>query len=144
VAPASPALLPPSGVERKTKIRGAEAAELFSEANLLRRQGRMSDACARYRTLLANHPSAREAPPARMALAKLLAGSRPAEALEHYRRVAAQPGPLQAEALWGVVETARRLGQSAAEESALSRLVERYPNSPYAEAARTRGADGRE
>ncbi|MBN1611077.1 MAG: hypothetical protein JW940_30880 [Polyangiaceae bacterium] len=143
-APAPASHQAPSGLERKAKTNSVQAPELFAEANLLRRRGRTGEACARYRILLAHHPAAREAPPARLALAKLLAGSRPAEALDHYRRVAVQRGPLQAEALWGVVETARRLGQSAAEERALAKLVELYPESPYAEAARTRGADGRE
>jgi hypothetical protein len=124
-----------------TPRRGTEtarASELFARANLLRRQGHSSEAAGTYRRLIETYPTTRETPPSRLALAKLLANSQPAQALEQYRHLATVAGPLQAEALWGVAESARRLGQRAIERQAASELLRLFPDSPYADVARGR------
>ncbi len=120
---------------------GASVVELFARANLLRREGRNQEAVRVYQTIVQGFPAAREAAPARLALAKLLAASNPRQALMHYEALAAGDGPLRAEALWGVAESGRRLGQTAVEQRALSELLRSFPDSPYAEVARGRLPD---
>lgn len=116
----------------------AGASALFARANLLRRIGRGSEALPLYETVVARYPSAREALPSRLALGKLLEPSQPARALAHYQALAAGSTVLRAEALWGVAQTARRLGKQEAERRALTELVGQFPNSAYADAARGR------
>jgi len=112
------------------------APELFAEANRLRCQGRSAEAMDLYRRLVEGYPTARETPPGRLALAKSLSSSHPTEALEQYRLLAAAVGPLQAEALWGLAESARRLGQRTLEQRAAADLLWLYPDSLYADVAR--------
>jgi tetratricopeptide (TPR) repeat protein len=120
----------------------SSARELFARANLLRRQGRSADAAGLYRLLLELYPNSREVGPTRLALAKHLQATDPAAALAQYRALAANGGALRAEALWGISETAMKLGTSALAEQALSDLVREFPESPYAEVARGRTLHG--
>ncbi|MBN2195182.1 MAG: hypothetical protein JW751_20360 [Polyangiaceae bacterium] len=122
--------------------RRTSPAELLAAANLARREGRSGDAQRLYRTIVDGHAASREAPVARLALAKLLAGSAPGAALAHFEVLAASGGGLRAEALWGQAECARRLGRVAMERQALDALVHEFPTSAYAEVARGRIADG--
>jgi hypothetical protein len=154
VAPSSPAPAPAAaelgtsvvteqtGASHKTLdgARGdrALASTLFARANLLRREGHGREALTLYQTVVDRYPSAREAPPSLLALAKILEPSRPARALGHYQALAASSSVLRAEALWGVAETARRLAEGELERRALTELVRQFPNSAYAEAARGR------
>jgi hypothetical protein len=137
--PSNPRLKPRDGDDDGAADR--TPAALFARANSLRRGGRSSEALGLYQTILDKFPSAREAPPARLALAKLLEGSNPTQALAHYRLLAQRKGTLRAEGLWGLAETARNLGQSALEQRTLSELVREFPNSPYAAVARERMQD---
>ncbi len=116
----------------------ATASELFTKANLLRRAGRSSEAAELYRQLLERHPDAREVGPTRLALAKYLQAKEPAQALNHYRALAARGGGLRAEALWGVAETAATLGDASLSTQALNDLIREFPDSIYAEVARAK------
>jgi len=120
---------------------GSNAGELFAAANLARRQGRSHEALRIYERIVRQHPGAREAPLARLTLAKLLSSSAPHRALAHFQTLARSGGPLRAEALWGTAECARRLGRRAVEKRALDSLLREYPASAYAEAARGRSRD---
>ncbi len=121
----------------------SRAAALFSDANEARRAGREQDAVALYRQLLLSYPSARESPPSRLALAKLLRAKSPGAALAQFESLAQASTPFRAEALWGIANTAQALGQRAKEEQALLDLVQEFPTSPYASAARARLGDDR-
>ncbi|HET9958750.1 MAG TPA: tetratricopeptide repeat protein [Polyangiaceae bacterium] len=118
------------------------SSELFARANLLRREGRGADAADLYRQLLERYPRSREAGPARLALAKYLHAKDPARALIEYRALASSGGALRAEALWGISESAERVGERALADRALNDLVREFPDSPYAEVARARISHG--
>ena len=94
-----------------------------------------------YRAIAEGYPKAREASPARLALAKLEERNDPQRALVYYRSLAESGGRLRAEALWGMAESARRLGQTDVAERALSELIREFPDSPYADVARKRRQD---
>jgi len=137
---------PSSSVSRRApqepRAASSSASELFARANLLRRQGRGAEAAELYRLLLELHPNSREGGPTRLALAKYLQAKQPAQALALYRAVARSGGALRAEALWGISETASTLGERALSEQALADLIREFPDSPYAEVARTRTTHG--
>jgi len=149
-APAAPTADPSAGQGAPARVQrtpaspniGKSSAELFAEANLLRREGHAREAMDLYERVVRESPAAREAAPARLALAKLLRTSDPQRALLQFRALAAQGGALRAEGLWGVAETSMQLGSTALEAQALSNLVSEFPNSPYADAARSRIANG--
>jgi len=149
-APAAPSADPSAGQAAQTRVRrtpaspsvGKSPVELFAEANRLRREGHAREAMDLYERVVRESPAAREAAPARLALAKLLRTSDPQRALLQFRALAAQGGALRAEGLWGVAETSMQLGSTALEAQALSNLVSEFPNSPYADAARSRIANG--
>ena len=126
-----PALVPPDS-----------ASELFARANLRRRQGRAGEAAVLYELLLDLYPTSREVGPTRLALAKYLQSTQPERALAQYRAVAGGGGPLRAEALWGISEVATTLGARSVAEQSLADLLREFPDSPYAEVARTRTSHG--
>ena len=124
------------------QVISAPASELFARANLLRRRGHSVEAAGVYQLLLERYPSSREVGPARLALAKHLQAAQPEQALAQYRAVAGTGGTLRAEALWGISELATRLGRPSLAEQALADLLREFPDSPYAEVARTRTTHG--
>ncbi|HOU93614.1 MAG TPA: tetratricopeptide repeat protein, partial [Polyangiaceae bacterium] len=138
-APAAPAAASSAGAAAP---RATTPAALLVAANLARRQGRTGEARELYRVIVERHPAAREAPVARLALAKLLAPATPAAALAEFEALATSGGALRAEGLWGQAECARRLGRAAVERRALEALLREYPASAYADAARERIAHG--
>jgi hypothetical protein len=140
---ARPRATPLAAPEPLGEPRRSRAAALFSDANAARRAGREQDAAALYRQLLLAYPSAREAPPSRLALAKLLRAKNPGAALTQFEALAQGATPFRAEALWGIASSAQALGQRAKEEQALLDLVQEFPTSPYASAARARLGDDR-
>jgi len=137
--PVVPAPPPEARKPRPAERAQASAASVFARANELRRARQTGEALALYRELLKRYPNSREAAPARLALAKLLA-SEPERALAEYRTLAANNGALRAEALWGVAESAARLEDRDTEFAALTQLLRDYPNSAYAPVARSRMA----
>ena len=124
----------PSGAQS-----GTDAAELFSRANAARRSG-SPEAMRLYQQLLQRYPRSAEATTAQVVLGRMLLGSRPEQALQHYRAyLAAQPsGALAQEALYGTARCLQRLGRSGEERAAWRKLLERYPKSFYAKMARER------
>jgi hypothetical protein len=114
------------------------ASTLFSQANLRRREGNTGEARSLYRAILSRYPRTREASLAQLILAKLDEDLAPERALAQYRRLAASDARLRAEALWGMAQTAQRTGQTTIEQQALTQLVREFPDSPYAEVARSR------
>jgi TolA-binding protein len=122
-------------------VTGASAAELLSQANLARREGRTDEARRSYQSIVRGHPRSREAPLAHLALGKMLEESDPKLALVHFRALAKGGGGLRAEGLWGLAECSRRLQRHEAEQEALRALVRDFPASSYAEAARGRVRD---
>jgi TolA-binding protein len=139
--PASAPAAAERGVGATARLETNQAGELFARANLLRRSGQEPEAARLYRAIVEGYPKAREASPARLALAKLEERDNPQRALAYYRSLAESGGRLRAEALWGMAESARRLGQTDVAARALSELVEEFPDSPYAEVARRRRQD---
>src|SRR6187402_1049765 len=123
-------------------VLSSSASELFARANLNRRQGHGAEAASLYQLLLERYPSSREDGPARLALAKYYQAKQPEQALAQFRAVAGSGGALRAEALWGISEVATSLGQRSLAEQALADLIREFPDSPYAEVARTRTTHG--
>ena len=123
-------------------VLSSSASELFARANLNRRQGHGAEAASLYQLLLERYPSSREDGPARLALAKYYQAKQPEQALTQFRAVAGSGGALRAEALWGISEVATSLGQRSLAEQALADLIREFPDSPYAEVARTRTTHG--
>jgi hypothetical protein len=121
---------------RRTPDARPTAAELFSEANRLRRERRHGEALQLYRTIVDRYANSREAPLARLALAKSLSVSNPQVALRHYQFLAQSDKQLRAEALWGIAESAAVTGQQALRQQALADLLREFPESPYAAVAR--------
>ncbi|HKO52188.1 MAG TPA: tetratricopeptide repeat protein [Polyangiaceae bacterium] len=145
VPSSQPPPAPSSSVQRRTGQPAASlgtASELFARANLLRRQGRGIEAAGLYQLLLERHPNSREVAPTRLALAKYFQTKQPDQALAQYRAVASGGGPLRAEALWGISESATSLGQRSLATQALGDLIREFPDSPYAEVARARTTHG--
>jgi TolA-binding protein len=132
VSPAQPA---PS-----TRAAAAEkASALFGRANAKRLAGDEAGSLALYRELGEKFPGTPEAFMAEMSLGKmLLAKGDAAGALVHFRRYASSGGPLAVEAMWGQADALRRLGKTSDERRVLEKLLDSYPDSAYATAARKR------
>jgi TolA-binding protein len=129
--------------ERKSRaVDSNSASQLFARANLLRRRGEGVEAASLYQLLLDLYPSSREVGPTRLALGKYFQAKQPERALAQYRAAARSGGALRAEALWGISEVASSSGERALAEQALTDLLREYPDSPYAEVARSRAAHG--
>jgi TolA-binding protein len=115
--------------------------ELFVKANRARRSGQTGRAMHLYQQLQSRHPGSAEAQHANLTLAELyLQNGSPTAALDHFRRYRGRA--LAAEALWGEARALRRLGRSAEERRGLQNLIERFPGSAYADAARKRLGKG--
>ncbi len=95
-------------------------------------------AAALYGAFLSAHPAAPQVPMASMALGWAeLRGGKPEAARQRWTRFAqqAQTDPRAPEALVLAAELAGRAGDSAGAQSLLDQVVDRYPNSGYAEVA---------
>ncbi|HVY30204.1 MAG TPA: tetratricopeptide repeat protein [Polyangiaceae bacterium] len=138
------ALVPVPAVTRASpanKTDSAGAAALFSEAALARREGNAERAIALLDSLQQRFPGSREARSSDMTLGSLhLQRGAAAAALEHFGRYlrAAPRGGLASEALWGEAQALAALGRRAEADARLRRLVERFPGSAYAAAARVK------
>ena len=130
----------PSAAASRDPGEGSEkAASLFGRANAKRLAGDDTAAIALYREIAERYPTTPQALMSEMALGKLLMSKGDAAgALSHFRRYANAGGPLGVEALWGEADALRALGRSNEEHRVLEKLLERYPDSPYANTARKR------
>lgn len=117
------------------------SATLFAQASLARRRGDLSRAMQSYTELTRRFPGTAEADSAEMALGTLsLQSGAAAQALGHFERyLAARPGgQLAVEALWGKTRALEALGRGDEARRELQLLVDRYPRSTYATAARAK------
>ncbi len=123
-------------------LPGADAAALFSAANLARRSGRHREAVALYRTLAQRFPGSREEVVARVTLGYLLLDrmARPREALPLFESYLAieHDGAMDEEARVGLARALGRLGRAVEERRALEALLARHPNGVHAATARAR------
>ncbi len=113
------------------------APVLFRRASELR-QSDWNGAAALYERLALRHTESREAGVAEMALGKhALAEGKALKAVqwfEAYQR--REGGELVAEAIWGEARAQQSLGEMARARELWTRLIEQYPASAYAAAAR--------
>lgn len=120
-----------------TGTQAVGAAEQFARASRARREGRSAVALGLYLDVTDRFPTAPEAGQAQLAAAELLLQAGQAQAaLDGFRRARVRTSA--AEALWGEARALRALRRVDEEHRALTELTERYPQSPYAEAARKR------
>jgi TolA-binding protein len=140
--PETPPPSPPSS-ERHTSPPLSPAL-LLQRANDARRRGDISQAISLYRQLQQMFPTSSEAVLSAAPLGGLLlehGGARPAlEQFDRYLR-AAPSGVLVPEALYGRGRALRALGDASEERRTWRRLVQSFPDSPYAPLARRRLAD---
>jgi TolA-binding protein len=116
-------------------------AELLSAAGRARRSGQSARAVELLQNLRSRYPNSPEAGASEITLAELqLERGAAAAALGHYDAYLRRSpgGALGPEALWGRAQALTRLGRSAEAQKSLSDLLQRYPNSPYASAARAK------
>ena len=143
VAPsAMPPVSAPASSRAKPKAEaGSDAAALFSAASLSRREGNAGKAIALLDSLQERYPGSREARLSDMTLGALhLQRGAAAAALEHFRQYlrSSPQGELASEAVWGEYQALAALGQRAEAMRRLRLLLERYPGSAYAAAARAK------
>jgi outer membrane protein assembly factor BamD (BamD/ComL family) len=119
---------------------------LFSEANLLRRQGNTARATSKYRQLQAQFARSTEAAVSHVILGRmLLQAGRAAEACSEFTSYGSRfpRGTLAAEALQGQITCARLTADRKLERRACEQLLMRFADSPYAAAAKDRCEGGR-
>jgi TolA-binding protein len=117
------------------------ASALFARANRARREADAAAAEALYQRLQERYPASSEALAADMALGLLALNANRAElALKYFGSylTRAPQGPLAPDALWSRARALSLLGRSAAADESLRELLNRYPESAYAGAARAK------
>jgi TolA-binding protein len=117
------------------------AAELFAAAARARTNGETTKAIELYAALEHQYPTTPEARQSHVAIAMLyLRSGSSAAALDHFRTyLSANPdGALASDALWGQAEALSKLGRTDEARHTCEILLKRYPDSAYAEAARTK------
>ncbi len=131
----------PSAEPTLARAVPSTAAELLSAAGRARRNGQPAQALELLQTLRARYPNSSEASASEITLGKLeLERGASAAALGHFDGYLrhSPSGALTPEALWGRAQALTELGKSAEAQKSLSDLLQRYPNSPYASAARAK------
>lgn len=141
-APEPPPIWQPSG--ERFAAPSLTASQLLQRANDARRRGDISQAIALYRRLQQLFPKSSEAVLSATPLGGLLlarGGARPA--LEQFDRYLheAPGGVLVPEALYGRGRALRALDDASEERRTWRRLIEAFPESPYAPLARRRLED---
>jgi len=129
---------PPSAVP---KAMSSAAAELFAEAARTRREGDSAKAIMLYDSLQSRYPSSAQSRAADIALGMLHARRGASSlALTHFQRYLrySPQGDLAPEALWGEAQSLYGLGRATEARRSLTRLLQRYPDSAYARAARAK------
>lgn len=143
--PREQAAVPDPRPKRAAAPATADGAEtrgsLFARASLARRQGAVREAIDLYAQVLRRFPGSAEAAQAEVTLGALRLQSGAAGAgLRHFERYLARypGGPLAAEALWGKTRALAALGRDDEARRDLQLLLNRYPRSTYAAAARAK------
>jgi TolA-binding protein len=126
-----------------SEARTVTATELFAAGNRARMQADSARSISAYRRLEAEFPESAEALSARLSLGMLyLHAGQAGLALEQFRAYRTLGhGPTLGEALWGESRALHQLDRRAEERSVLQELLERFPDSAYATAARKRLAE---
>ena len=122
-------------------LDASSASELFASAAGARRRGKAQEAMLLYDALQSRFPGSAEANAADMALGMLrLQRGSARSALEHFTRYLSRNprAELVPDALWGKAQALSSLGQRAEARRSYATLVERYPDSTYAAAARAK------
>jgi tetratricopeptide (TPR) repeat protein len=117
------------------------ASELFASAASARRRGKAQEAMLLYDALQSRFPGSAEANAADMALGMLrLQRGSSRSALQHFTRYLSRNprAELVPDALWGKAQALSSLGQRAEARRSYASLLERYPDSTYAAAARAK------
>ncbi|HXK17412.1 MAG TPA: outer membrane protein assembly factor BamD [Polyangiaceae bacterium] len=138
-APALPAAQP--SVKTTTAVDAGSASELFASAASARRRGKPQEAIVLYDALQSRFPASAEAKAADIALGMLrLSRGSARSALEHFSRYLARSprAELAPEALWGQGQALSSLGRQSEARRSFASLLERYPDSTYASAARAK------
>ena len=114
------------------------AATLFSAANQARRAGDVQRAIEHYRKLQRRFPTAQESLVSRVTLGRLLLGMDVSGALSEFDSYLAAGAPtLAAEAWVGRAHALSSLGRHEESRAAWREVLSRYPQSVYAEEARS-------
>lgn len=143
VAPRGPGSAPRDDRARVAIPSTATAAELFRDANGARRAGDVDAAVELYGALIARHGATAEADAARVSLGRLLLDRRGdvAGALAQFDAYLGSPSSdraLAEEARMGRALVFQRQGRHEQERRAWLELLEKHPDSLYAERARER------
>ena len=140
-AAAVPATLPQANLKPAAPADASSASELFANAASARRRGKPQEAIVLYDALQSRFPASAEANAADIALGMLrLSRGSSRSALEHFSRYLAHNprAELAPEALWGQGQALSSLGRQSEARRSYSSLLERYPDSTYASAARAK------
>lgn len=116
------------------------SASLFAEATAARRSGDAAKAAALCRQLQRDFASSPEAAASRLSLGRLELHQlgRPAAALQQFEAYLAAGGTLQQEAQLGKAQSLQQLGRASEAKAVFRLIVERYPDSIYADQAKLR------
>ncbi len=120
-------------------VEGKSAADLFSLANVARRNGETQKAVLLYQRLQREHARSDEALLSYVLLGRLeLARGAAARALRGFEAYVARApsGSLAQEALHGKAQALGQLGRKQEEAAAWRHLLQRFPSSVYAQTAR--------
>jgi TolA-binding protein len=144
-APSKEAVPPtPAPVTAAKPVAAVEAtspSELFANAASARRRGKVQEAMLLYDALQNRFPTSAEANAADMALGMLrLQRGSARSALDHFARYLSRNprAELAPEALWGKAQALSSLGRSSEARRDYASLLQRFPDSTYAAAARAK------
>jgi TolA-binding protein len=135
-APAAAAKTAPA-----VEVAASSASELFASAASARRRGKAQEAMLLYDALQSRFPGSAEANAADMALGMLrLQRGSARSALDHFTRYLGRNprAELVPDALWGKAQALSSLGRAAEARRSYASLLQRYPDSTYAAAARAK------
>lgn len=139
--PAVSTLAPAAAPKTVAALDVGSPGELFASAASARRRGKAQEAMLLYDALQSRFPASAEANAADMALGMLrLQRGSARSALDHFTRYLSrnQRAELVPDALWGKAQALSSLGRVAEARRSYQSLLERYPDSTYAAAARSK------
>jgi TolA-binding protein len=140
IEPAEPAPVPPPAVLQPAPSE--TPAQLFSEANDLRRSGKEAQSIVVYRKLQRAFPGSAEAEVSYATLGSLLLDrARVQESLAQFDHYVEHGGPLLEDVLAGKASALGRMGRARDERRTWESLLARFPNSVYAGRAKSRLAE---